>query len=455
MLWTPYRRSWDTTGMTCARPLLSVALFGALIQAGPNDWPGWRGPSADGHSTAKGFPRNWSPDSNIAWKVPVQGRGHSSPVIWGERLFITTDLEGDPIPASGAVKHNLEGQPFVHPDATGANRKHTLKLLCYDTGDGKLLWERIAYEGPAFDDVARFNTFASPTVVTDGTYVYAYFESQGLYKYGFDGKLIWKMSLGGIATLGVGTGVSPVLAGGNVVILADQDEGKNSFIAAVSSATGKIVWNTARTNALTWTVPVVTKIGETLQIIVPSTEDVVAYDAADGKQLWKAEGLESNVVHTAVVGHGMIYVSAGYPKKKTLAIRLQPAVGESRVAWKYEKGTGYIPSPLLIGDYLYLMTDAGLTTCLDAHTGIVKYEGKRFKQPAKFVSPPVVADGLMLITSQDGETHILKPGPEFEVLADNSIGEPVYAGLALSLQSIYIRSSTHLFCIRPAKSGTP
>jgi len=424
--------------------LIATAMIASSLTAGPNDWPGWRGPTSDGHSPAKGFPLSWNSTTNIAWKVPVEGRGHPSPVVWGDRLFLTTDIEGEPIPDAAAVKHILEGQPFVHPEAAGANRKHTLKVLCYDTRDGKLLWDRVAYEGAAFDDVARFNTYASPTVVTDGTHVYAYFESQGLYKYDFNGKQIWKASLGGIATLGVGTGVSPVLAGDKVIILADQDEGKGSFIAAVSTADGKIAWKTERINALTWTVPFVTKTG----IIVPSTEDVVSYNPSNGHALWRTEGLESNVVHTAVAGHGMIYVSAGYPKKKTLAIRLNPAEGETRVAWKYEKGTGYIPSPLLIGDYLYLMTDAGLTTCLDAHTGVPKYEGKRFKTPAKFMAPPIVADGMMLVTSQDGDTHILKAGPEFEELADNPVDEPVYAGLALSKQSIYIRSAKHLYCIR-------
>ena len=433
--------------MMLLRVSCSIALLVGFVYGGPDDWPGWRGPTADGLSPAKGFPIHWSADSNIAWKVAVEGRGHSSPVIWGNRLFITTDVEGEVVPEAAAVKHTLEGQPFVHPEAAGANRKHTLKLLCYDTRDGKLLWNRTAYEGPAFDDVAKFNTYASPTAVTDGAHVYAYFESQGLYKYDFDGRLIWKISLGGIATLGVGTGVSPVLAGDKVIILADQDEGKNSFIAAISSADGKIAWKTARTNALTWTVPVVTQAG----IIVPSTENVVAYDPSSGKELWKTEGLESNVVHTAVAGHGMIYVSAGYPKKKTMAIRLQPAAaGESRVVWKYEKGTGYIPSPVLVGDYLYLMTDAGLMTCLDARTGVPKYEGKRFKAPATFMSPTVVADGMMLVTSQDGDTHILKVGGEFEEIAENSVGEPVYAGLALSGQSIYVRGAKHLFCIRAA-----
>jgi outer membrane protein assembly factor BamB len=435
-------------------PVIMIAIPAMLPAAEPlpNTWPGWRGPTSDGISIATGFPQTWSPDSNIAWKVEIEGRGHSSPVIWGDRVFVTTDIEGAVIPGAGAVKHKLEGQAYRHPDANGGDRKHTLKLLCFDANTGKRLWDRTAYEGRVFDDVTRFDTYASPTVVTDGKFVYTYFESQGLYKYDFAGELQWEMSLGGIATLGVGTGVSPVLAEGNIVILADQDEGENSFIAAVSARDGKIVWKTPRKNALTWTVPFVIEIEGRREIIVPSTEDVVAYDAANGKEIWKTEGLDSNVVHTPVVGHGMVYVSAGYPKKKVMAIRLAPREGESRIAWKYEKGAGYLPSPLLLGDFFYIVTDAGLVTCLDARTGEPQYEGKRFKQPSKFTSPLVAAGGMIFITSEDGDTHVVKAGPEFEVTADNSLDEPIYAGLAVVDGSIYVRAAKHLYCLRAASA---
>ena len=429
-----------------------LALISAsLVFADPEDWPGWRGPNANGVSAITSAPVTWSADRNVAWKTAIPGRGHSSPVVWGDRVFLTTDLEGEVIPNAGPVKHILEGQPFVHPDSVGANRKHTLKLLCYDARSGKLLWDRVAYEGPVFDDVARFNTYASPTAVTDGKFVYAYFESQGLYQYDFEGRLKWKMSLGGIATQGVGTGVSPVIVGDKVVILADQDEGANSFIAAVSAADGKIAWKTPRKSILTWTTPGVVDVDHKQQIIVPSAENVVAYEPATGKLLWETEGLEGNTVHTPVFGHGMVFVSAGYEKKKTMAIRLQPKPGESRIAWTHEKGTGYIPSPILVGDYLYLMTDGGIMTCLDARTGEVKYEGKRFPAPARFLSPPVAFDGKILVTSEDGDTYILKAGTERELLGTNSLNDLVYSSLAVSRDSIYIRSTKALYCIREPK----
>jgi outer membrane protein assembly factor BamB len=149
-------------------------------------------------SIATGFPQTWNPDHNVAWKVEIEGRGHSSPVVWGDRIFIPTDIEGAVIPGAGAVKHKLEGPAYRHPDANGGDRKQTLKLLCFDANTGKRLWDRTAYDGRVFDDVTRFDTYASPTVVTDGKFVYAYFESQGLFKYDFAGELQWKMSLGGI-----------------------------------------------------------------------------------------------------------------------------------------------------------------------------------------------------------------------------------------------------------------
>ena len=424
--------------------LLTAAVAGA---APPDVWPSWRGP-AFGVSDLRTLPSSWAPERNVAWKADVPGRGHSSPVVWGDHVFLTTDVEGDVIAGAEPAKHKLEGQPFVHPDSVGGTHKHTLKVLAYSAATGKPLWERTAYEGKVFDNTHRFNTYASPTPVTDGKFVYVWFDSQGLYKYDFDGNLVWPASLGGIATLGVGYGGSPILFEDLVLLLCDQDEGEHSFLAAVSTSNGKIAWKLARKNQITWTTPVLVEVKGRKQLIVPSTEDVVAYDPRTGKELWRSEGLGGNVVHTPVVGHGMVFVSTGYPNKKTMAVRLDPAPGESRVAWKYEKGTGYIPSPILYRDYLYLLTGAGLLTCLDARTGEPKYEGKRFPAPSQFVASPVAFDGKVLVSSQDGDTYVVKAGPEHEVLATNPLGEQMFASLALVGDSIYIRGEKHLYRIR-------
>lgn len=424
--------------------------FSAAI-AGSDDWPGWRGPSGNGISTLKNIPTSWAADRNVAWRAPVPGRGHSSPVVWGNRIFLTTDIEGESVSGAEAPKHRIKGAPFRHPDSTGLNRKHTLKVLCFDAANGKQLWERTAYDGSVYDEIHKFNTYASPTPVTDGKFVYAYFEAQGFYKYDFEGNLIWKISLGKIDTLGLGTGVSPLLFEDKLILLVDQDEGDDSFLVAISAADGKIAWKTPRKARQSWTTPVMVEAGGQLEMIVTGTENVIAYDPRNGKEFWRADGIVGNSVHTPVFGHGMVYVTTGYPMKKTMAIRLAPDAEANRVAWKYEKGTSYVPSPILYGDYLYLMTDAGLVTCLDAHSGEPKYESKRFPTPAHFTSPPVAFDEKLLITSEDGDTYVLKAGPEHEVLATNSLGEPVYASLALAGDSIYIRSGKNLYRIRKAQ----
>ena len=349
---------------------------------------------------------------------------------------------------SSSVRALYSGKQVAIERMPRLSDRDVVAFYPYDAGNGKLLWERTAYEGKVFDDIHRFNTYASPTPVTDGKFVYVWFESQGLYKYDFDGKLVWTASLGGIASLGVGTGGSPVLFEDLILLLCDQDEGKDSFLAAVSTRDGKVAWKLNRKNAITWTTPALVESGGRKLLIVPSTEDVVAYDPRSGKELWRAEGLGGTVVHTPVTGHGMVYVSTGYPTKKTMGIRLDPAPGEARVAWKYEKGTGYIPSPILYGDHVYLMTGAGLLTCLDAHTGEPRYEAKRFPTPGQFVASPVAFDGKVLITSQDGDTYVVKAGPVHEIIGTNPLGEQIFASLALVGDSIYMRAEKHLYRIR-------
>jgi outer membrane protein assembly factor BamB len=344
----------------------------------------------------------------------------------------------------------MRGEPFRHPDSIGMNHKHILKVMSFDTKSGKQLWERTAYNGTVADEIHKFNTYASATPVTDGKFVYAYFESQGLYKYDFDGNQIWKMSFGPIMSEGVGSGVSPVLFEDKIIILADQDEGENSFLAAVSTRDGKIAWKVARKAQVSWTVPVVVDVDHQPQLIVSGTENLIAYDPRTGKEIWKTEGVGGNSVHTPVYGHGMVFVSTGYPSKNVMAVRLHPAAGEERIAWTYKKGTGYIPNTILYGDYLYFMTDAGLLTCVEAVTGKVEYESKRFPTPSHFAGAPVAFDGKVLITSQDGDTYVLKAGPVYEILGTNSLGEGVIASLGIAGDSIYIRSEKNLYRIRQA-----
>jgi PQQ-like domain len=210
------------------------------------NWAQWRGPDSQGISPETGLPTVWSATQNVKWKTAIPGRGHSSPIVWGDRVFLTTSLEDKIIPGAKAIKHKLGGEDYVHPDSVGADRQHTLQVICLDRRSGKMLWRQTAYEGRVYDDRHRKATYADGTPATDGRSVYAWFGSEGLYCYDFNGKLIWKKSLGNIATQGMGNGTSPVLFENMVILQCDEDNGEKSFIAALDKRSGKELWRTPR-----------------------------------------------------------------------------------------------------------------------------------------------------------------------------------------------------------------
>ena len=433
---------------------LLLTLFGTMAEpaAGSGvveDWPGWRGPTQNGISPLKNFPLTWSDTENVAWKTPLPGKGLSSPVIFGHRVFLTADVIGAPVEGYVAPKHRAFGRPFRNPDSVPANNKHALHVLCFDTDSGKQLWDRVVYDGMMYDEVHKTSNYALATPATDGKFVYAGFGAEGFYKLDLTGNVVWKGDLGKIDTVGLGYGSSPVLFEDKLIVLADQDDGDHSFIAALSTADGKVAWKTPRNVPGTFTTPVLIDIDGKKQLVVDAAT-VLAYDPRDGKELWHSEGAQGVVVHTPVWGLGMFIASVGYPGKQVLGIRLNPAAGEERVAWKYTKGTSYVPSPLLYEDYLYLLTDAGLMTCMNPRTGEVLYEGKRFPSPGKFTSSMVAFDGKILVTSDDGDTYVVKAGVDHEILGKNSLNAPVQTSLALAGDSVYIRSEEALYRIRKA-----
>jgi outer membrane protein assembly factor BamB len=441
-------------------PVCALALAAGLV-AGARDagavepsynWPQWRGPAGQAISTDSRVPLEWSATENVLWKTPIPGRGHSQPIVWGNRVFLTTAIEGDVVPGAAAVKHMDEGKEFLHPDAVGADKKHTFKVLALDADSGKLLWERTAWEGTPYDDRHKKSSYAAPTPVTDGRLVYAYFGAEGLYAYDFDGKLAWTAVPGKIATLGLAVGTSPLLHGDLVILQCDEDNGQNSFVVAYDKKTGKEAWRVARPVQVSWSTPVIVEAREPAraELVTTGSEWVIAYDPATGKELWRTKGVASNVIPSAVTAPDLVIVSAGYPEKVAMAIRPGGSgdlTGTSRILWKYTKGTAYVPSPILVGDYVYLVTDKGLVTCLDARTGEVKYEGGRVPVPATFTASPVAVDGRLVWVSEDGDAYVIKPGPVHEVVRTNPLGEAVYASPAIAQGRLFLRGAQHLYCI--------
>ena len=446
------------------RPVVIAALAAVVISlprlvptAGLDDhWPQWRGPDGLGVAAGTKYAEEWSPDTNIAWKTPVEGRGHSSPVTWGDHLFLTTSIRGGPSGHKAPDHLGYNMQPgYKNPDSEESDYSYTLKVLAYDTRNGKLLWERTAYDGIMWDDRHRKNTYASNTVVTDGKMLYAYFEAPGVYAYDFNGKQMWKASLGNIAKGGMGPGTSPVLFENLLILQIDQEMGAGSAIVALDKTTGKQVWRTDRTTRRTWGTPLLVRTAARVELMATGAEMIAGYDPRTGKELWRVvPGLQNHPIPSTVAGHGLVFFSSGYPGKRVLAVRPGrdgDLTGTDALAWRYDKGTSYVASPVLHGNYLYLMTDAGLITCLDALTGAVVYDGGRPPVASTYRSSLVAYADRIMQTSEDGDTFVIKAGPTHEIMRKNSVGEPVWASLGFARGTIYIRGDKHLFAIQPTK----
>jgi outer membrane protein assembly factor BamB len=428
---------------------VSVLILTSNVGASPDaGWPQWRGPSGQGVSTEKNLPAEWTTTKNIKWKTAITGRGHSSPIVWGNRIFLTTAIEGDLVPGAKAVKHMDGDKEFLHPDSVGADHKHLFKVICIDRDSGKIAWEQTAFAGTPYDNRHRKSSFASATPATDGKYVYAFFGTEGLYAYDMSGKLIWKADLGKLGTVGMGTGTSPILYENLVILQCDEENGAASFIVGIDKESGKEVWRSPRKVQVSWSTPLLVRSGNRAELVTSGSEFVISYDPVSGKELWRHKGVESNAIPSPVASNDLVFISAGFPAKVAMAIKLG-STGDlaDAVVWRYNKGTAYVPSPILYGDYLYLTSDRGVLTCLDAKTGEVKYEGGRVPVPASFTASPVAVDGKILMTSEDGDTFVAKAGPKHEIIGTNSVGEPVYASPAIADGHIFIRGERNLYCI--------
>jgi outer membrane protein assembly factor BamB len=427
--------------------ICAVAVASITSALGAANWPQWRGPGGQGVSAETGLPTAWGPETNVAWKTALPGTGMSSPIVWGDRVYVTAVIEGAAVPGQRAVKHRFgKDEDWIHPDSVAGDKTHTFKVVALDAASGRILWDRTAYDGPVYDARHRRSSFAGPTPVTDGSMIYAYFGPEGLYAYDSAGKPAWQVREP-FRHLGLGAGTSPVLHGNLVIIQRDEDNGEQSVLVAYDKKTGKEAWRTKRAIEISWSTPVLVDAAGRTELVTIGNERIIAYDPATGRELWQTAGVESNAIHTPLVGHGLVIATAGYPEKRVIAIRPGNVPDTARVAWRFARGTGYVISNVLYGDYLYLFADNGITTCLDAKTGEVKYEGGRVPKPARFMGSPVAFGGFIAMTSDEGDTYMVKAGPAHEIAHTNAVGEPVYSSPAIANGRIYIRGNQHLFAI--------
>jgi outer membrane protein assembly factor BamB len=437
--------------------LLTVSL---AFSAGPGDWPNWRGPANDGMARGDA-PLRWSDTENIKWKAAIPGRGHSSPVAWGDRIFVTTAVQTAPTPPppSAPAADDAQGQPGGGrrgrggPGVGGALVEHKLMLLCLDRKTGKTLWERVAKTAVPHEGYhPQYGSFASHSPVTDGKHVVAWFGSRGVYVYDLDGKLVWEKDLNVAQKirLNFGEGTAPLLAGDKLILNYDHEG--DSFIVALDKSTGKELWKTPRADGTNWSMPVVFTHAGKKQIVVTATKRVRSYDFETGKQIWECAGLGLNTIPAPVAADGIVYVMSGYRDPNLLAIKLGregDLTGTDAILWTNQKGNSYTPSPVLHDGKLYLLTDNGMFSALDAKTGKPFYQQQRLPKPYNFKASPVGANGKLYLASENGDVIVVKMGETFEVLATNTLEGQTFIGTPAIIDGeLYLRGQNTLFCIR-------
>ncbi len=435
--------------------LFSVALLLAAAPPPDDHWPKFRGPEPVGVAEDVKLPDTWSATQNVVWKAEIRGVGWSSPVVWGDRIFLTSAISAEPKepPKKGLYFGGNRGAP---------GDEHRWMVYSIDWNMGKILWEREVHRGVPKGARHLKNTYASETPVTDGERLYAYFGNHGLFCLDFKGKLLWSKFWGPFETrYGWGTAASPVLNGDRLYIVNDNDD--QSFLVALDKKTGKEIWRVERDEKSNWATPYIWKNEKRTEIVTSGTKRIRSYDL-DGKLLWELGGMSSIVIPTPFSRLGLLYVTSGYVGdqiRPAFAIRpgasgditLKPGETASQyVAWHLPQGGPYNPSPLVYGDYYYTLLDRGFFTCHDARTGKEIYGRQRIDPAASaFTASPWAYNGKIFVLSEDGDTFVIQAGPEFKVLGKNSLDEMCMATPAIVGGNLILRTASRLY--RIGKNG--
>ncbi|HMC63726.1 MAG TPA: PQQ-binding-like beta-propeller repeat protein [Gemmataceae bacterium] len=398
----------------CLGVTFLLVVFGVRAE----EWPSWRGPRGDGTSHETSIPVRWSANENVRWETPVPGKGHSSPIVWGDRVFVTTCLE----------------------------KEQKRVLLCLDRRDGKVLWQRVVLTAP-LELKHGLNSYASSTPATDGRYVWVSFLKQPemvVACYDYSGNLIWQRSPGKFYSRhGF---CSPPLLYKDLVILNGDHDG-DGYLVALDQATGEERWRVDRPNKTrSYCPPVIFDIAGKKQLVMSGSMCVASYDPDTGKELWIIDGPTEQFVASVVQADGVLFMTYGYPKLGVMAIRPdgEGNVTKTHVLYNESRGGGYVPSPIANGHYFFLVNDNGFASCREAKSGKLLWLERLGRHHS---ASPVSANGHLYFPDDDGTTHVLKAGPKFELVARNALGEECYASPAVSRGQIFIRTLHNLYCI--------
>ncbi len=394
--------------------LSTLVLFQHRMSAQEEDWPQFRGPGGQGHASARGLPKEWSETKNIAWKVPLPGNGWSSPVIQGEKIWLTASVD--------------EGR--------------SLRALCLSRSDGKLLHDLEIFRQEEAGSIHSKNSHASPTPVLEGDRVYVHFGAFGSASLRSDGKILWKHRFEYDHRHGPAS--SPVLF--QDLLIYNCDGTDLQFVAALDKHTGKLRWKKSRKGRMAYTTPLTIQVEGKPQLVSTGGDQVVTYHPLSGEEIWRVRYDGFSLVPRPVFGLGLVYICTGYPHPSLYAIRPdgQGDVTESHVAWTLKRGVPLNPSPLLVGEELYMVSDRGIASCLDARTGKHHWQERL---PGEYSASPVYADGKIYLLNEEGEATILEVGKAFKKLGTNRLPGRTLASFAVHGRAIYLRTDSHLYRI--------
>ncbi len=409
-------------------------------------WMQWRGPLANGVSATANPPVVWSEQKNVRWKIPLPGKAHSSPIVVGERVYLTAA-----VPVGEDLPPVYDNAPGAH-DGVPVTHRHQFVVLAVERKDGRIAWQRVVREEFPHEGGHVTGSLASNSPVSDGERIYAFFGSRGLYCLDLKGAVLWQRDLGKMQTLHAhGEGSSPVLHGDTLIVCWDH-EGE-SFLYAFDKLTGKQLWKVPRDEKTDWSTPLVVEIDGHAQVIVSATKRIRGYDLATGAQLWECAGLTDNVVSSPVFWNGLLIVGNSYYEQAMLAIRLAGAKGDltgtDAVVWQLHRLTPYVSSPLLYGDTLYFLRhNQNILVRLDPATGEARGEPIRLNGIRDFIfSSPVGAAGRIYVTARDGTTIVISHDRENAPLAVNHLDDSFSASAALAGGELYLRGEHFLYCL--------
>jgi outer membrane protein assembly factor BamB len=419
-------------------------------------WPQFRGPFATGIMDNAALPEKWNihTGENIRWKIEIPGLGHSCPVVWENKLFVTTAISGS---GSDSLKVGLYGDT----DEVGDRSVHEFKVYCIDKYSGEVLWERVAHRGVPRTDRHTKASHANPTPATNGKYVVAFFGSEGLYCFDFEGTLIWKKDFG-VMNAGPydepdvewGFASSPILHEGRVIVQCDFLG--DGFIASLDVKTGKEIWLTPREEISTWSTPNFYNAGSNRQIVVNGWNHIGGYDFDTGQQIWNLGGGGDAPAPTPVFANGLIYIHGSHGRYSPI-FAIQPnaqgditlhrdSTSNGYIPWSIKRGGAYLPTNLVVGEYLYNLQMNGNLTCYNATSGVVIYR-ERIPDAMGISASGVCSDGKLYYSLEQGDVVVVKAGPEFEIISRNPMDDLIMATPAISGDMIYFRTQHFLVAV--------